>query len=75
MGPYRLVLVKNETMERDGFYRNYAKDILRDDFYAWIEDRKMWIWLVFMSWGIFFFGGLAAGLALGWPLPEAVQLA
>ena len=52
------VLVKNETMERGGLYRNYAKDILRDDFYAWIEDRKMWIWLVFMSWGIFFFGGL-----------------
>jgi stearoyl-CoA desaturase (delta-9 desaturase) len=67
------VLVKNETMERDGLYRSYAKDILRDDFYAWIEDRKMWIWLVFMSWGVFFCGGLAAGLALGWPLPEAAQ--
>ena len=67
------VLVKNETMERDGLYRNYAKDILRDDFYAWIEDRKMWIWLVLMSWGIFFFGGLAAGLLLGWPLAQAAQ--
>ena len=46
------VLVKNETMERGGLYRSYAKDILRDDFYAWIEDRKMWIWLVLMSWGV-----------------------
>jgi fatty-acid desaturase len=67
------VLVKNETMEHGGLYRSYAKDILRDDFYDWIEDRKMWIWLVFMSWGIFFLGGLAAGLALGWPPAEAVQ--
>ena len=60
-------------MERGGLYRSYAKDILRDDFYSWIEDRKMWIWLVFMSWGIFFSGGVAAGLVLGWPLAEAVQ--
>jgi fatty-acid desaturase len=67
------VLIKNETMESGGLYLNYAKDILRDDFYAWIEDRKMWIWLVFMSWGVFFSGGLAAGLLLGWPLPQAAQ--
>src|SRR5580658_7383073 len=48
------VLVKNETMEREGLYHAYAKDILRDEFYFWIEDRKMWIWLVFISWAVFF---------------------
>ena len=56
------VLVKNETMERDGLYRSYAKDILRDDFYAWIEDRRMWIWLNFVPWGVFFSGWLGVGL-------------
>ena len=66
-------LIKNETMERDGLYQSYAKDILQDKFYAWVEDRKMWIWLVFMSWGVFFLGGLATGLALAWPAPEAFQ--
>jgi fatty-acid desaturase len=67
------VLVKNETMERDGLYRSYAKDILRDDFYAWIEDRRMWIWLNFVPWVVFFSGGLGVGLALGWPLAAALQ--
>jgi fatty-acid desaturase len=67
------VLVKNERMEREGLYHTYAKDILRDEFYFWIENRKMWIWLVFMTWAVFFLGGFAVGLLLGWPLAAAVQ--
>ena len=33
------------------------------------------IWLNFVFWGVFLLGGLAAGLALGWPLAESVQFA
>jgi len=67
------LLVKNEEMERNGLYRSYAKDVLRDPFYAWVEDRKMWIWLVFMSWAVFFLGGLGAALVLGWSWNAAIQ--
>lgn len=67
------VLVKNEIMERDALYRTYAKDILRDELYAWIEDHKMWIWLVLMTWGAFLAVPLVIGLWRGWPPVAAVQ--
>ncbi len=66
------VCVKNEEMERGGHDR-YAKDVLRDPFYTWIEDRKMWIWIPLATAPLFFLGGLVAGILLQWPLGEAVQ--
>jgi fatty-acid desaturase len=67
------VCVRNEEMERGGHYQNYAKDILRDPFYAWIEDFKIWAWLPLATAVMFFLAGMAAGLLLGWPMAEAVQ--
>jgi fatty-acid desaturase len=67
------ICVKNEEMERGGHYRGYAKDILRDPLYAWIEDRKIWIWLPFITAILFFLVGTVAGLVLRWPTVESVQ--
>jgi fatty-acid desaturase len=67
------VCVKNDEMQRNGFYRSYAKDILRDPFYAWIDDRKIWGWLPMATAIVFFVAATGAGLLLGWPLPVSVQ--
>src|SRR5580658_3444120 len=67
------VCVKNDEMERDDLYRSYAKDILRDPFYAWIEDRKVWVWLPAATAIPFFIAATAVGMMLGWSLAEAVQ--
>jgi stearoyl-CoA desaturase (delta-9 desaturase) len=67
------VCVKNEEMERGGLYDTYAKDILRDPFYAWIEDRKIWAWLPLATAILFFIAATAVGLMPGWPLGQAVQ--
>jgi fatty-acid desaturase len=67
------VCVKNGEMVRDGLYVSYAKDILRDPLYAWIEDRRMWSWIPLATAPLYFLAGLVAGLLLQWPPAEAAQ--
>jgi stearoyl-CoA desaturase (delta-9 desaturase) len=67
------MLVKNERMQREGLYKSYAKDILRDPFYAWLEGGKTWAWMALAPWALFFFGGFIAGLLLGWSPAVAAQ--
>jgi fatty-acid desaturase len=67
------VCVKNEEMDLGGHYHGYAKDILRDPFYVWIEDHKIWAWLPLVTAALFFLIASAVGLILRWPVSEAVQ--
>jgi fatty-acid desaturase len=67
------VCVKNEEMDLGGHYHGYAKDILRDPFYVWIEDHKIWAWLPLVTVALFFLIASAVGLILRWPAAEAVQ--
>jgi fatty-acid desaturase len=69
------VWVKDEEMEREGLYQRYAKDILRDGFYSWIEPDEIWFCLILISWCLYFFSGLVAGLLFGWTAAEATQFA
>ena len=67
------LLVKNQDLGRGGLYERYAKDILRDPFYAGLERHAWGIWIVVLSWLAFFFGGFAAELLLGGTTGEALQ--
>src|SRR5262245_15719542 len=67
------IVVENPELNRPGIYDRYAKDILRDPFYRALE-RNLWqIWIILLSWVVFFFGGFLAQVLLGATMMEAVQ--
>jgi len=67
------IVVENRELDRLGIYERYARDILRDPFYKRLE-RNLWqLWIILISWAVFFLGGFAASLMLGGTTMEAVQ--
>jgi fatty-acid desaturase len=67
------LFVKNRDLTRLGIYERYAKDVLRDPFYARLERNFRWFWLVLISWVVFFAGGVLAELLAGGSAMEALQ--
>ena len=65
------LLVEHPELSRYGIYERYAKDILRDHFYVFLERQIGWIMLA--SWLVFYFGGFLYVLATGGTTMEAVQ--
>jgi stearoyl-CoA desaturase (delta-9 desaturase) len=65
------MLVENPELTRYGIYERYAKDILRDRYYVFMERQIHWIMLG--SWLAYYFGGFLFVLATGGTLIEAVQ--
>jgi stearoyl-CoA desaturase (delta-9 desaturase) len=51
----------------------YAKDVLRDPFYAWLERHSNWIKVALLSWLAFFALGFAIAVLRGEDLASAVQ--
>jgi fatty-acid desaturase len=56
------LLVENRDTGTATFYDRYARDVLNDSFYMWIERRLMWFWMYVAQAAMFF----TAGLAIGW---------
>jgi fatty-acid desaturase len=67
------LVVKNRDLTRLGIAQRYAKDILRDPFYARLEERFRWAWIVLASWLLFFLGGVVAQALAGGSALEAFQ--
>jgi stearoyl-CoA desaturase (delta-9 desaturase) len=67
------ILVKDDALTRMGLYDRYAKDILRDPLYAWLERRSNWLWVNVALAAAFFAGGFIAELLLGGTTATAVQ--
>ncbi|MGP0089132.1 MAG: acyl-CoA desaturase [Xanthobacteraceae bacterium] len=67
------LVFRNRELTRLGIFERYAKDVLRDPFYARLERRFFWVWLVLISWGAFFAGAFLAELLLGGSAIEALQ--
>lgn len=65
------LLVDHPELTRYGIYERYAKDILRDRFYVFLERQISWIMLA--SWLAYYFAGLLFVLATGGTLMEGVQ--
>jgi stearoyl-CoA desaturase (delta-9 desaturase) len=67
------ILVENADLGRLGIYERYARDLLRERFYKQLE-RNLWqLWIVILSWTVFFAGGFIAEVLLGGTPMEAVQ--
>jgi fatty-acid desaturase len=67
------LLVRMDDMSRGPLIERYAKDIIRDPLYAWIERRKNWIKIAFGVWVIYFAVGFAVMALSGKSLADAAQ--
>jgi stearoyl-CoA desaturase (delta-9 desaturase) len=67
------VVFENPELSRLGIFDRYAKDVLRDPFYAALERNFWWIWVLAISWAVFFVVGVAAELLRGGSALHALQ--
>lgn len=67
------VMIVNRDLNHLGVFGRYAKDILRDPYYKWLERGPAYLLVILASWILFFGGGFVAELMLGGTLAEAVQ--
>ena len=67
------LVVRNRELTRLTLSERYAKDILRDPFYARLERRFWWFRIVLMSWAAFFIAGFLAELVRGGGVLQALQ--
>lgn len=67
------LMIKNRDLTRLGLCTRYAKDILRDPFYARLERKRRWAAIVLSSWLIFFGLGFLTELLLSRDLTSALQ--
>lgn len=68
------LLMRSGDMKSKVVIDRYAKDLMRDPLYAWLEARKHWIVVSFAVWALFFLLGAAATLALGETMSEALRI-
>ncbi|TWT05155.1 fatty acid desaturase [Reyranella sp. CPCC 100927] len=67
------IVVRNQDLVRPGLVSRYAKDILRDPFYARLEPYPCWVGVILLSWLLFFVGGFVAEWMLGGSVDQALQ--
>jgi fatty-acid desaturase len=65
------LFMENTDLDRNVAYDRYARDIVRDRFYRWIERYPLWITLAQSV--LFFAAGFLIELALGGTTAKAVQ--
>jgi len=67
------LFIENTDLQRAVAYDRYARDIIRDRFYRWIERAVVWITLAQSL--VYFAAGFLIELSLGGSAGEAVQFA
>jgi hypothetical protein len=65
------LFIENKDLNRVALYDRYARDMIRDRFYVFVE--RAFVWIVLLQWVVYYAAGVAAGLLLGWSLMESVQ--
>lgn len=68
------VVARNQETARERITSKYAKDILKDPFYAWLERDAHWVWIVLASWALFFLAGFCGPLLWESDVLEALRL-
>lgn len=67
------LLYENRELSRLSTYERYARDILRDRYYMWMERNVMWFMMYLGLLGVYFAGGFAAGWLMEGTLLGATQ--
>lgn len=67
------ILVTNDDLMRKPLLDRYSKDVMRDALCSWLEARFRWVWIVLLSWLVFFGAGFVAQIIGGGTTAEAVQ--
>jgi fatty-acid desaturase len=67
------LLVKTDDMKRGPLMERYAKDLLRDPFYAWLERHNNWLKIALLCWLAYFVVGFGIALLSGASVPDATQ--
>ncbi len=67
------LVVKVEDMNRRALLERYAKDLMRDPLYAWLERRDNWLKIGLALWVFYFIAGYAIAWKLGSTSGESVQ--
>ena len=65
------LFIENTDLHRATSYDRYARDIIRDKFYRWIERNVVWITLAQSL--AYFAAGLLIGISMGDTVDEALQ--
>jgi fatty-acid desaturase len=67
------LIFKNRDTTRLRIVSRYARDIMRDPFYSWLERNFNWVRIVLASWAAFFVAGFIAQLLSGGGVLDALQ--
>ena len=67
------LLVRTNGMNRKTLIEQYAPDIMRDPFYAWLERRNNWMKVGLASWATYYAAGFALSIASGGTMSAASQ--
>ncbi|CCE06263.1 Delta 9 acyl-lipid fatty acid desaturase [Bradyrhizobium sp. STM 3843] len=67
------LVLKNPDLRRLKIYDRYAKDILRDPFYAALERDWLQLEIILLQWAVFFGAGFLAEVVMGGAVMDAVQ--
>lgn len=68
------LLSRSGDMKSRPLLERYAKDLMRDPFYAWLESKKHWILVAFSVWVALFLIGFLAIFAATGNVSRALQL-
>jgi stearoyl-CoA desaturase (delta-9 desaturase) len=67
------LLVRPPDMKPRPMTERYAKDVIRDPLYAFLEQRKNWTKLTLLSWAAFYVTGVGAAASMGASVGHAAQ--
>jgi fatty-acid desaturase len=67
------LVVRTEDMSRRPLLERYAKDLMRDPFYAWLDRRNNWIKISMLVWLGYFVVGFAVMALSGASKADAAQ--
>ena len=67
------LIKKVDDMKRETLTEQYAKDLLRQPFYAYFERHDNWVKIALASWIVFFAGGFGVAALSGASLLDATQ--
>ncbi len=67
------LLVRVDDMKRGPLIDRYARDVMRDPFYAWIARRNNWMKIALATWLAYFLAGFASARLAGANSHDAAQ--